>query len=197
MDDDRDGVPDEWTSFYNELNGKRASIGRVPERVREFNHRPWRGRRRQRNSGAFVRMSRHRRRRQSHQDDAFPLEPTQTTDSDGDGFGDNIGGVDGDECYLVPGVAEGTPTFAGGTGRGCPLFNDIDSDGVGDDDDQCPNTDAGAAVDAAGCALNQLDSDNDGVKDDEDRCPNTLDFRTIDAFGCDTQQQNVDSDEDA
>ena len=51
-------------------------------------------------------------------------------------------------------------------------------------------------MDAAGCALNQLDSDNDGVKDDEDRCPNTLDFRTIDAFGCDTQQQNVDSDED-
>ena len=45
----------------------------------------------------------------ANQDDAFPLEPTQTTDSDGDGFGDNIGGVDGDECYLVPGVAEGRP----------------------------------------------------------------------------------------
>ena len=50
----------------------------------------------------------------ANQDDAFPLEPTQTTDSDGDGFGDNIGGVDGDECYLVPGVAEGTPTLRAG-----------------------------------------------------------------------------------
>ena len=76
------------------------------------------------------------------------------------------------------------------------MFNDLDGDGVGDDDDGCPGTDAGATVDAVGCALNQLDSDNDSVNDAEDRCPNTVDFRTIDAYGCDTQQQNVDSDED-
>ena len=197
VDDDRDGVPDEWTSFYNELNGSaglnldgclnaygNSTTGLGEDAEGNEIQVPLYGCPDSDGDG------------RANQDDAFPLEPTQTTDSDGDGFGDNIGGVDGDECYLVPGVAEGTPTFAGGTGRGCPLFNDVDSDGVGDDDDQCPNTDAGAAVDAAGCALNQLDSDNDGVKDDQDRCPNTLDFRTIDAFGCDTQQQNVDSDED-
>ena len=26
VDDDRDGVPDEWTSFYNELNGSAGLI---------------------------------------------------------------------------------------------------------------------------------------------------------------------------
>ncbi|MGB1432295.1 MAG: FG-GAP-like repeat-containing protein [Candidatus Poseidoniaceae archaeon] len=197
VDDDRDGVPDEWTSFYDELNGSaglnldgclnaygNSTTGLGEDENGNEIQVPLYGCPDTDGDG------------RANQDDAFPLEPTQTTDSDGDGFGDNIGGVDGDECYLEPGVADGTPTFAGGTGKGCPLFNDGDSDGVGDDDDQCSNTDAGATVDAVGCAQNQLDTDNDGVNDLDDRCPNTVDFRTIDAYGCDTQQQNVDTDED-
>ena len=197
VDDDRDGVPDEWTSFYDELNGSaglnldgclnaygNSTTGLGEDEQGNAVQIPLYGCPDTDGDG------------RANQDDAFPLESTQTTDTDGDGFGDNIGGVDGDECYLVPGVADGTPTFAGGTGRGCPMFNDIDGDGVGDDDDACPSTDAGASVDAVGCALNQLDSDNDSINDAEDRCPNTVDFRTIDAYGCDTQQQNVDSDED-
>ena len=197
VDADRDGVPDEWTSFYDEINGS-AGLNLDGCLNAYGNSTTGLG---QDEQGNVVQISLYGcpdtdGDGRANQDDAFPLESTQTTDTDGDGFGDNIGGVDGDECYLEPGVADGTPTFAGGTGRGCPMFNDLDGDGVGDDDDDCPSTDAGATVDAAGCALNQLDSDNDSVNDAEDRCPNTVDFRTIDAYGCDTQQQNVDSDED-
>jgi len=197
VDDDRDGVPDEWTSFYNATNGSaglnldgclnafgNSTTGLGEDEQGNTVQVPLYGCPDTDGDG------------RANQDDAFPLEPTQTTDTDGDGFGDNIGGVDGDECYLQPGVEDGTPLIAGGTGRGCPQFNDLDGDGVGDDDDACPSTDAGATVDAVGCALNQLDSDNDGVNDEDDRCPATVDFRTADAYGCDTQQQNVDSDED-
>lgn len=198
VDDDRDGVPDEWTSFYDATNGSAGlnldgclnAFGNSTTGLGEDEQ------------GNTVQVSLYGcpdtdGDGRANQDDAFPLEPTQTTDSDGDGFGDNIGGVDGDECYLVPGVANGTPLVAGGAERrGCPQLNDLDGDGVGDDDDDCPSTDAEATVDAVGCALNQLDSDNDGVNDEDDRCPATVDFRTADAYGCDTQQQNVDSDED-
>ena len=38
--------------------------------------------------------------------DAFPNEPSQWNDTDGDGFGDEIKGKDGDECPEVAGVAK-------------------------------------------------------------------------------------------
>ena len=38
--------------------------------------------------------------------DAFPQEPSQWNDTDGDGFGDNILGKDGDECPEIVGVAK-------------------------------------------------------------------------------------------
>src|SRR2546427_2178573 len=52
--------------------------------------------------------------------------------------------------------------------RSCPI--DSDHDGVPDGIDQCPNTPAGATVDARGCPS---DADNDGVPDGLDKCPNT------------------------
>ena len=51
---------------------------------------------------------------------------------------------------------------------------DTDNDGVPDDDDICPDTPAGDAVDANGCSDAQLDTDNDGVSDADDNCPGTV-----------------------
>jgi len=58
---------------------------------------------------------------------------------------------------------------------------DSDKDGVVDAQDSCPNTPAGAAVNAQGCAL---DSDGDGVYDHQDNCPATAKHLKVDANGC-------------
>lgn len=58
---------------------------------------------------------------------------------------------------------------------------DSDGDGVPDSRDQCPNTPAGAPVDAKGCPL---DSDGDGVPDYLDKCPNTKQGVPVGADGC-------------
>lgn len=54
---------------------------------------------------------------------------------------------------------------------------DADADGVANCDDGCPETAAGASVDAAGCSCIQLtptaDADSDGVIDCNDNCVNT------------------------
>jgi OOP family OmpA-OmpF porin len=58
---------------------------------------------------------------------------------------------------------------------------DSDGDGVLDAADACPNTPAGAAVNAQGCPL---DTDGDGVFDYEDKCPGTAMNLKVDADGC-------------
>ncbi|MFO1468804.1 MAG: OmpA family protein [Steroidobacteraceae bacterium] len=58
---------------------------------------------------------------------------------------------------------------------------DSDHDGVTDDIDRCPNTPAGAKVDATGC---ELDSDGDGVVDRLDQCPDTPKGTPVNAVGC-------------
>jgi len=58
---------------------------------------------------------------------------------------------------------------------------DSDGDGVYDDQDRCPNTPAGVAVDSNGCPL---DSDGDGVYDYKDKCPNTPAGARVDEDGC-------------
>ncbi len=58
---------------------------------------------------------------------------------------------------------------------------DSDGDGVPDDQDECPNTPAGVAVDSVGCPL---DSDGDGVPDYRDKCPGTPAGTKVDADGC-------------
>jgi OOP family OmpA-OmpF porin len=65
--------------------------------------------------------------------------------------------------------------------KAAPVPMDSDGDGVTDEQDQCPNTPVGAAVDAMGCAL---DSDGDGVADYKDKCPNTPAGRQVDQDGC-------------
>lgn len=58
---------------------------------------------------------------------------------------------------------------------------DADGDGVADRLDKCPNTPAGAIVDAAGCPI---DADADGVPDYLDKCKNTPADVQVDSFGC-------------
>lgn len=66
--------------------------------------------------------------------------------------------------------------------EGCDVIMvaDADGDGIADDADHCPNTPAGAAVDAVGCPL---DSDWDGVPDYKDKCPKTF-GAVVNAEGC-------------
>lgn len=58
---------------------------------------------------------------------------------------------------------------------------DSDHDGVPDNLDRCPNTPAGAKVDANGC---EFDSDGDGVVDRLDQCPDTPKGTPVNAVGC-------------
>ena len=71
---------------------------------------------------------------------------------------------------------------------GCPIqppvTDDADGDGVEDAVDVCPDTEAGAEVDATGCAASQLDADGDGVTDDLDECADTPSTVNVDEVGC-------------
>jgi hypothetical protein len=62
-------------------------------------------------------------------------------------------------------------------------LNDEDNDGVVDDDDLCPGTPAGEAVDADGC---QLDADGDGILNINDNCPLTPNADQLDTDGDNT-----------
>ena len=72
-------------------------------------------------------------------------------------------------------------------GPGTPKWTDSDGDGVEDGSDNCPNTPAGASVDAWGC---ELDSDGDGVKDSLDQCPGTPAGQPVDQNGCELDDDN-------
>jgi len=98
--------------------------------------------------------------------DAFPQDPTQTTDSDGDGFGDDINGNNPDFF----------PTDA-------TQWHDFDRDGWGDnilgnDPDECPNI-AGVenGVPGKGCPEPPVDNnntnpdENNTVPDDNNTSP--------------------------
>ncbi len=62
---------------------------------------------------------------------------------------------------------------------------DSDGDGVPDSRDHCPDTPAGAKVNAYGChKVEDPDSDGDGVKDSMDKCPDTVQGVEVDANGC-------------
>mgnify|MGYP001161365262 FL=1 len=125
--------------------------------------------------------------------DAFPNEKTQSKDRDGDGFGDNPVGFEGDLCPDVAGVFNGT------NGIGCRIIdlNDDDGDGLENEfDTVCPNTPLGEPVNADGCAQSELDDDDDGVKNNLDLCPNTVAGTTVDGQGCSDEQRTADSDGD-
>ena len=124
--------------------------------------------------------------------DDLPFEPTQSVDSDGDGFGDNPNGNLADQCINEAGVFNGTD------GVGCPLIDadDDDSDGIINTRDLCPTTPVGESVNSDGCGQSQLDEDNDGVSNDNDRCPGTPASFSVDSDGCTSEQRSVDTDND-
>ena len=81
-------------------------------------------------------------------------------------------------------------TYAGGLEfaiGGHTGISDADHDGVSDHKDKCPDTPAGARVDANGCPI---DADGDGVADGLDQCPNTPTGATVDARGCPKDSDN-------
>ena len=77
--------------------------------------------------------------------DAFPEDPFQWADTDGDGYGDNTNVPSGDDCVDVPGTSFEMAR------QGCP---DADGDGYADVDDAFPND-----------ADQYLDTDGDGYGD--------------------------------
>ena len=95
----------------------------------------------------------------SNLNDEWPFDPSQALDTDGDTYGDNPEGIDGDACPDVFGVPNGVG------GDGCPAANtDADGDGVNDEADQCPDTVAGAQVGSDGCEV--VDDDTDETQND-------------------------------
>ena len=116
-------------------------------------------------------------------EDAQPNEPTQWSDVDGDGYGDNLAGLNPDAC---PGVL-GNSTL--GNRMGC-----LDDDGDGWDNliDQLPST-----------PTQWLDQDGDGYGDnatgiEADSCPGIAGNSTIDRYGCvDNDGDGISNESDA
>jgi len=94
------------------------------------------------------------------------------------------------ECGYAT-TAEKISTSAGMSGFVQDVFlmkqQDDDRDGVYNNQDQCPDTPQGVAVDPKGCAL---DSDNDGVADYLDKCPGTPQDVAVDPKGCPLDSDN-------
>ena len=200
-DTDQDGYADNWTEYYNGSNAQGIQLDSCPTE--------W-GNSTRRNLTVYAYgcpdsdgdgytdsyvydIDQSTGLRVNELGDAFPEEPTQSKDNDGDGFGDNPIGVNGDICPTVPGVAEGTE------GPGCRIIdvNDDDGDGVINElDTLCPNSPTGQPVNEDGCAQSELDDDDDGVKNNADLCPSTSSGESVDDDGCSVEQRNTDSDGD-
>ena len=119
--------------------------------------------------------------------DAFPQEPTQHEDTDGDGFGDNQSGVEPDACPEQAGTStidrygcldtdgdlRSDPDINWMPSQGGDAFpneptqwSDQDLDGYGDNPtgvtpDDCPTVRDTSTIDRLGC----LDTDGDGYSD--------------------------------
>ena len=109
--------------------------------------------------------------------DAFPLDPAEWSDVDGDGVGDNADDdADGDD---VADEADAFPldpeewSDTDGDGIGDNADPDTDLDGVTDEDDAFPlDPEEWADVDGDGIGDNaDTDADNDGVEDTADAFP--------------------------
>ena len=160
---------------------------------------------------------------ETHEGDAFPLDPTQWHDMDGDGYGDSQapGANNSDDCPEEWGNSTMKSRFGcldtDGDGYHDYLgddkfpadgtqWEDRDLDSWGDnpdgnDADQCLNTStAGDRTEQArinfGCADYQSDSDNDGVTDDADACPGTVAGAEVYPSGCKKETQAEPESED-
>jgi hypothetical protein len=149
------------------------------------------------------------------QDDAFPIDPTQWSDSDGDGYGDNQDGSfpdrfpnDPSQCCDRDGDGYGDNASSNPHDKfpdNPTQWNDSDGDGYGDNPqgtnpDMFPS-DSTQWLDADGDGYGDDpngtnpdpyldDFDNDGYPDGQDDCPSVYGNSTYDRKGC------VDSDAD-
>ena len=194
-DTDGDGFPDDFTSFYNGTNAAGIYLDGCPLTFGNSSD-PLFGCLDSDGDGFMdiysFEVNSTNGLRENQSGDAFPYDETQWKDSDGDGFGDQQFGNQADKCPYQPGVENGT------LGLGCRIIDASDDDGdyVINDEDQCPNTDIGLAVDLVGCAQNQIDDDGDGVFNDADICSQTSEGETVDSVGCSQAQKEIDSDGD-
>lgn len=178
-DSDDDGFPDNWTAMYNGSNAGGLVLDACPfdwgNATMDMPGCPDR-------DGDGV----------SDLNDPFPMDNSQWSDQDEDGWGDNPSGNNPDACPMQAGVENGTG------GDGCPLVvaSDEDGDGVIDDFDNCSSTPQGEDVDSEGCSESQKDDDGDGVFNDQDDCPATPIGEVVDQRGCTEIQQETDSDND-
>jgi len=109
--------------------------------------------------------------------DAFPVDSTQWNDTDGDGFGDELYGTEGDYCPTVIGYSTDD------------RFGCLDSDGDGYSD-----VDSNWSLNLGGDAFpldssQWIDSDGDGFGDNlggnkADSCPDIFGNSTVNKFGC-------------
>ena len=138
--------------------------------------------------------------------DAFPADPTESVDSDDDGFGNN--------SDLFPNLAsEQVDRDGDGVGDNADVFpddptesNDSDSDGVGDNADAFPLISLGSLTDTDGDGYpddcnqdcldagmtSDLDDDNDGVGDLDDAFP----LNASESLDTDGDGEGNNSDED-
>lgn len=125
--------------------------------------------------------------------DAFPNDPTQTLDRDGDGFGDNPAGANPDSCLDTPSQWVENVYSNGCAGEEL----DDDNDGVMNGYDNCSDTPSSEVedVDSAGCSISQTDSDGDGTFDDVDQCPDTKPGAEMGEGGCSKEQLAYESDD--
>lgn len=121
-------------------------------------------------------------------DGAFQLsaEVGKRSDNFNDHLEDVFGGLGLRFNFGTPAKRAATPAPAPVVAAAAPVAPppppaDSDHDGVIDAADQCPNTVAGAKVDANGC---ELDGDRDGVVDRLDKCPTTPAGDKVDSVGC-------------
>jgi len=126
--------------------------------------------------------------------DAFPDDPTQTEDRDGDGYGDNPAPAnEPDSCLDTP------PQWIENVySNGCAGEElDDDDDGIMNGYDNCSDTPASEVgdIDSAGCSISQIDSDEDGIFDDVDQCPDTKPDAEMGEGGCSKAQLAYSSDD--
>ena len=142
----------------------------------------------------------------SDSEDVFPTDPTQTTDSDDDGYGDNISGNNGDAFPNEP--SQNTDTDGDGYGDNSEGFQgdlfidnaeqwqDSDGDGYGDNS-------TGLNGDKFPSEPTQWnDTDGDGYGDNPngfqpDGCPQVNAFSTMDRYGCPDSDFDMYSDPDS
>lgn len=127
--------------------------------------------------------------------DAFPEEPTQHLDSDGDGFGENPEGVEPDACSdeyglstqqrygCVDGDGDGWADTMDAYPDDLRLWSDTDEDGYAgqpgtDLSDDCPEVFGTSTKDALGCP----DTDGDGWSNSADAHPEDATKHEASAF---------------